>query len=216
MKPNERNEAMADTKTFKRTVPVQLSDAELLVVAHQLSAALKRHERVDLRRSRAVKLFKTRLDDLKSNIRSRNDTLATGIEQREVECIEVRDLFAKKIRVVRFDDGSLVEERDLVGDELQLELGVAAAAAGDGAVEGTVLQMPVGGGRAGDRARQETVELTEAQRLALTPEEAEELRQHALAAEQTGEEPQAEQLEGGDDDVAGQAHAEEAGEELLF
>jgi hypothetical protein len=167
---------MDEKKRWKESLFVPLADHELLEVAGNLSKALVRLDRVDAKRKRVATAYKERITGIKGRIHDLNATLSTGKESRDVEVYEDRDLFAKKVRVVRSDTLELVRERDMLSKELQLEI----ADAGDNAKVYPMESAQRGGD---ERVLLNHGDRTEEQAIAETPEEAEELRAIRLAGE---------------------------------
>jgi hypothetical protein len=181
---------------WKESLPVQLLECEVLEVAHGLSRAINKRDHIDAKRKHVAKLYKERLDAAEAKIRSLNRTVETGEEYREVLCREEVDLFAKKIRIMRLDTFAIVRERDMERDELQLEIKDAYQATENLRRMEDYDRSPEAASEADKRAAAERAGLSEEQAVALTPDEAEELREKRLAEEaaareenQAGDEP---------------------------
>ncbi len=141
-------------------LPIELTEAERLLVLTDLSAKLTDLEALEAEKS----AIPERIKGLKAAINHLNHSIKTNTVERDVEIREEPNTFAGTVKIFRVDTGAWVKDRDMDPDERQLRLGDAA----------------VPGGPVPDNVR----DLRAEEQTAETPEEAEELRQQRLAAEE--------------------------------
>lgn len=104
------------------SLPVRLTDLELLAKAKELAAKLAESDDVESRKKLAVAECKAKADRLGDEISDLAQTLRTGKEAREVEVQETRDNLARTIETVRIDTGEVVSSRAMTIHELQRPL----------------------------------------------------------------------------------------------
>lgn len=105
-----------------RTLPVRLTDGELLAKSKELAAKITELDEVEDRKKSAVAQCKVKSDELDLDIHKIARILRTGREDREVEVSEIRNDPARTIEVVRLDTGEIVESRPMTIHELQKPL----------------------------------------------------------------------------------------------
>lgn len=146
-------------------LPVQITDAEKLVILADLSVMLTEVEKLKAEKARLPEAIKT----IEGSMQMKNHALVAGVIEREVEIREEANPFSAKVKIFRVDTGEYVREREMDPEEAQMQLGNSS--------------VP---GPAPDNVRSlaEDREKTEEQLAAGTPEEAEALREARLADEQ--------------------------------
>lgn len=145
-------------------LPVQITDAEKLIISGEQSALITEIEKLKAEKAAMPERIKT----LEGSLYLKNHALIAGVIEREVEIREEANPFSAKVKVFRVDTGEYVRERDMDPEEAQMQLGNSS--------------VP---GPAPDNVRSlaEHREKSEEQLAAGTPEEAEALREARLADE---------------------------------
>lgn len=105
-----------------RTLPVQLTQYELVAKAKELSTKWDEARDAESRKKIAAAECKAELDRLSSEISELAGMLRTGKEPREVEIREVRDEASRTIDTMRLDTGEIVSSRAMTIHELQRPL----------------------------------------------------------------------------------------------
>lgn len=105
-----------------RSLPVRLTDTELLIKAKELSAKVAELDAVEATKKSVAAECKVKYDTLNSDIHHLAKILRTGREDREIEVQEIRNDPARTIEVVRIDTGEVVESRPMTINELQKPL----------------------------------------------------------------------------------------------
>lgn len=164
-----------NTTTTYCQLPVELTDGEMLDVGREISEALLRRMKLDLKRRRFAKVYGERLKTIDGKISALNATFHRGTEPREVKCESTRDLIAKRVITRRMDTYEVINDRPMYPSEFQIPIA---------GMEGDQPELFPEGERAQERAAGEVGDLTEEQALADSPDEAEELRADRAAAEE--------------------------------
>ncbi|MBV8427823.1 MAG: hypothetical protein JOZ88_11335 [Hyphomicrobiales bacterium] len=169
-----------ETRRFTKRLPVKLLDADLLGVAADMSGQISELDRLILEKREANRLINGRISTLRVQISALNRKLVTKAEDRDIDVELTRDVVRKQIRIVRLDTSEVVEERAMRPEELQMSIEDTIAPPKKAEAPA---KAPKAGGRRIQLANQEAADRAEEQRLATTPEEAEEMRAERLAAE---------------------------------
>lgn len=145
-------------------LPVELTDADRLVIGADLTTVISAIEKVEAEKKEATRGFNHTLKGHKAQQHDLNESLRTGFIDREIEIEERPDYGRGIVETWRLDTNVVVKTRNIDPDERQLKINEALdqARAADGPPQ--------------DRPTDEQV-------LATSPEEAEELRRQRLAAE---------------------------------
>lgn len=174
---SEKPKLAVVTKNLK----IKLTEDEFVDRAKQLSKAIAEYNAVEAEKKSVAKDYADKLAGIDSNVQELRKVIEESAEFRDVEVTVERDLFAKKVITRLASTGEIVEERAMQEHDRQLELQVAAQQASEG---GDVIAMELPKTTEAERrAHEEHGELTEEQRFADTPEEAEAMRDARLADE---------------------------------
>lgn len=106
-------------KPFKKTLPVELTEAELSAKgkkAAKINDVIGKLE-LALKELKAGKT--TEINEKKTARQALLHEINSGVEDRPVECVEKRDYSKGKVEVVRTDTGVVVESRTMSAEERQ-------------------------------------------------------------------------------------------------
>jgi len=109
-------------KTFTRTLPVLLTDRELLDRGEALALERFARNHCDADRKAAAAGFKEQLEVFEAEIDRLAGIVREKAEPRPVECKNVRDLDRGVIEVTRLDTGEIVESRVMTEQERQVRM----------------------------------------------------------------------------------------------
>lgn len=113
------------TKKLLKSLPVELTDDEVLIRAKELTVAMAEEEALIAK----IKAFRsnnerTIKDVIRPQIAKLQDVVHTGVEDREVECEQRPDYTRKIMEIVRLDTDEVVESWQIKQAELQTALPV--------------------------------------------------------------------------------------------
>jgi chromosome segregation ATPase len=116
-------------KSFFKTLPVKLRYDELDLRKKEetrklaeLKAARAAHKSQEESVKARLKSEKAHLEELEQQLNDLNETLVSGVEKREVECVEVRNETDRTIETKRVDTDEVVESRPMTASERQGQL----------------------------------------------------------------------------------------------
>lgn len=105
-----------------RTLPVTLTDSELLERGDQLARAHQAVTDEEARQKTEKERMKDALGELEGAVRRLARIVRDKAEDRDVECRIVHDYLANAVQVVREDTGEVIESRAMSDHERQLGL----------------------------------------------------------------------------------------------
>lgn len=109
-------------KTFTRTLPVELTQAELLDRGEALALGRGSRNEWESDRKETAARYRERLDLLDAEIDRLAGIVREKAEPRPVECRSVRDIERGVVEVVRTDTGEIVESRVMTEMERQTRM----------------------------------------------------------------------------------------------
>ncbi len=122
---SEQSEAERRTpppRRFPEMLPVRLSEGEIAERARRASVARQRIAEYEAQKDAATKHWKTKIDGAEMERDELLDTIASGVEERAVECIETFEWRTGTVIVTRGDTGEKVRERAMTALERQPSL----------------------------------------------------------------------------------------------
>jgi len=108
------------TDKIKKWLPVTLDDETLLLRSRTMAEKCREKREVELQKANAMKVFGETLKDISGDISTLSQTIMSGKENREVECVERPDYNKKRIDIVRLDTGEVVSEKFMDPADLQV------------------------------------------------------------------------------------------------
>lgn len=109
-------------KTFTRTLPVLLTDRELLDRGESLALERFARNHCDAQRKAAAAGFKEQLEVFEAEIDRLAGIVREKAEPRPVECRNVRDVARGVVEVMRIDTAEIVESRVMTDLERQTRI----------------------------------------------------------------------------------------------
>jgi hypothetical protein len=109
-------------KTHTRTLPVRLTQAELLERGKALALVRQDCNHIESDMKLTVRAFKDRIEIREAEIDRLAEIVDLEAEPRPVECRNVRDMNRGVIEVVRTDTGEIVESRVMTELERQTRM----------------------------------------------------------------------------------------------
>lgn len=113
---------MSDEENIQRVLPVQLTVPERDERGRQLSQAWDDYEVIEEEKKAVSKNHTKALRDKRAEISKLSRMLKVGTDNRVVTCRWVEDFTHNVTRLVRQDNGGIVEERALKSEERQLAM----------------------------------------------------------------------------------------------
>jgi uncharacterized FlaG/YvyC family protein len=95
-----------------------------------MAHAMTERERIQGELDTQKQEYKARIEEKTATIAKLSGRVNSGLESREVVCIEVKDWSDATVTICRQDTGEVIEERPMREDEKQMEL-VAAPVVAD-------------------------------------------------------------------------------------
>jgi hypothetical protein len=109
-------------KTFMKTLPVRLTQAELLERGEALALQRRESNWLDDERRRVASEFKEKIDDSDAESDRLAEIVREKAEPRPVECRNVRDVQRGVVEVMRIDTAEIVESRVMTELERQTRM----------------------------------------------------------------------------------------------
>lgn len=106
---------------LERTLKCRLTDEEIRDASDSLAKSLSDVEAATSELQSIKSQFKSKIDRLNSDVLKFRNLVSNKYEYRTVRCIETYNLSEDTYVVVREDNGEIVEERQLRGNERQME-----------------------------------------------------------------------------------------------
>jgi len=111
------------TTKITKSLPCELDDTEILGYGRELATAHAERDRIDDEFDAVKKDYKAKLGEQDAAIAKFSGRVHSGMETREVECVEVKNWTTAKVTTTRTDTSKSIEDRPMREDEKQLELG---------------------------------------------------------------------------------------------
>ena len=105
--------------TVMRVLVVGIPDDELIVLGHDLAAAVEERDDIGVEYKNVAASYRKRLKEHAGIINELARKTKSGTEDLEVECAIKKDFVHNKLTCTRNDTGEVVEERAMTGEELQ-------------------------------------------------------------------------------------------------
>ena len=103
-----------------RKLPVKLTRDEYDAKAQELSARLTTLEEMEASLKSVTKSMKDSIEGIKAEVKILTKIVRTRIEDRDVECVEIRDEDRMVMHVIRCDTRDIAETRPMSAAERQL------------------------------------------------------------------------------------------------
>jgi hypothetical protein len=114
-----------DVNTFKRPLPVALTDEEVQAKGRKAAKLQDQCEGIEAKLKTVGKELRDELKAKRGELRGLLHDVSNGTEDRDVLCWEQMDYNRGEVRVIRADDGKTVESRTMTPDERQEKLPIA-------------------------------------------------------------------------------------------
>ena len=106
---------------IKKMLPCELTDAEVLDIATEMSQKLEELDNVEAEKKAAAANFKLLTDALESEISIMAKSVRTKTEEREVDCEWVFNLPVPGMKqLIRLDTEEVVDEKDMTDMDKQM------------------------------------------------------------------------------------------------
>lgn len=105
------------------SLPCKLTEQEKLEAGQRLAEALGKREAIQFRLDQYKAQMKSELAAQDAIVGKQSSMISSGIEYRDVKCIEIRD-FTEGLVIIERETGERVRERVMREDERQMELRV--------------------------------------------------------------------------------------------
>lgn len=109
-------------RRYPEILPVKLTESEIADRGKKAAAARLRVAEIEAKKKEAADHWKAKLELAENERDEFLDVIATGSEDREVECIETFEFRAGLVTVVRADTGEKIRERAMTSSERQPSL----------------------------------------------------------------------------------------------
>ena len=113
-------------KVMKRMVtkalPVKLTDVEVLQYGRDVARAHSERERIKDELDSVKADYKGKIMEQDATIGKLTPRIHSGIETRDVECVEVKNWTKATVQITRTDTGEVIESRPMREDEKAMEL----------------------------------------------------------------------------------------------
>jgi len=110
------------TRKVTKGLPCKLTDAEMFQYGKDAGHAFAERERIQGEFDAVKQDYKGKIEEQSAQIGKLSGRLHSGIETRDVACIEVKNWTKGTFTVTRTDTGDVVESRPLREDEKQMEI----------------------------------------------------------------------------------------------
>lgn len=115
-------------QVLTQVLPCTLSDDEIRHKGSQLAALLKKRDEIAIEQKMATSQTRELTKQTELEITELSTQIHTRQEKRDVEVIERRDYFDRKVETVRADTGDIVSIRPMHPTEQQKELALGVPA----------------------------------------------------------------------------------------
>jgi hypothetical protein len=111
------------TKKVTKSLACKLTEADVLQYGRDMAQEHAEYNRVEGEMKSVQKEYKAKLEEKQANIDKLSGRVHSGIEARDVACLEVKNWTAGTVTVQRLDSMEFIEERPMREDEKQMEIG---------------------------------------------------------------------------------------------
>ena len=109
-------------ETSKRNLKHHFSEDEKQDIGAALAKATQKKYSLEDDKKAVMDQFKSRISASEFDIKAQSLLLSNGYEFRDIECEIIRDFVLKKISFRRIDIDEIVDTRDMMPHEMQMEL----------------------------------------------------------------------------------------------
>jgi len=103
---------------FETSLPVSISDEELIEICHELGQDCVRKAELEEEKKNSASNFNEKIKMIQENIDTNSQMASTGTMLRKVSCKSEPDYGSKKVQYIRLDTGEIYDERDMTEEEL--------------------------------------------------------------------------------------------------
>jgi hypothetical protein len=111
------------TRKVTKPLPVKLTDTETLQYGRDAARAMADKERIGAEFDGVKADYKGKIAEQEAIIGKLSPRIHSGIETRDVECLETKNWTQATVEVRRTDTNEIVESRPMREDEKQIEMG---------------------------------------------------------------------------------------------
>ena len=122
MKKNANAVEKLMTRKVTKALPVYLTDEQVLQYGRDVARAHADRERISGEFDSVKADYKGKISEQDAIIGKLSPRIHSGIETRDVECVEVKNWTKLTVSVTRQDTGEVIESRPMREDEKQAEL----------------------------------------------------------------------------------------------
>lgn len=119
---NKKAEQTIEKHTERRSLPVLLTQDEMLEQAKLMADASEEAEAQRAELKTVTTQIKARIEEAEAKATGARVRLRSGYEYRPVPCTVTKDWSTKTVTVRRDDTGEIVSARDMTNQELQIEI----------------------------------------------------------------------------------------------
>jgi hypothetical protein len=112
-------QASIETTTIVEILPVPLTDAEHKEISQRMAAANQEIAQIEIDLKAVKSQFKSRKESAEARRNECSDFINAGHQQKQVECILVKDFTENTITLIRQDTGEIVRTRTMLAAERQ-------------------------------------------------------------------------------------------------
>jgi hypothetical protein len=123
------------TRKITKALACKLTEPEVLQYGRDMAQAYAERERLTGELDAIKGEYKGKIAEQDAAIGKLQARVHSGMESRDVECVEEKNWTAATVRVTRTDTHEVIESRPMREDEKQVELSIVVAD-GDGDSEG--------------------------------------------------------------------------------
>jgi len=109
-------------ETSKRNLKHYFTEDEKQGIGADLAKATQKKYSLEDDKKAVMDQFKSRISGAEFDIKEKSLMLSQGYEFRDIDCEVIRDFVEKKISFRRLDIDEIVDTRDMMPHELQMEL----------------------------------------------------------------------------------------------
>lgn len=109
-------------ETSKRNLKHFFTEEERKVIGDDLAKSTQKKYSLEDDKKAVMDQFKSRISSAEFDIKENSLMLSQGFEFRDIDCEVIRDFVEKKISFRRLDLDEIVDTRDMMPHELQMEL----------------------------------------------------------------------------------------------
>ena len=115
------------TRKVTKPLPCHLTDEEVLKYGREVARATTERDRIASEAKSVAKDYASKVAEQNAIVGKLSPRIHSGIETRDVECVEVKNWTKLTVSVTRQDTGEVIESRPMREDEKQAELTLTEA-----------------------------------------------------------------------------------------